>query len=133
MVFLFFHLSHFFKNYTHAVFQFSVIFFIAKKTIFNAKNENSENAESSENAENAENPRQNFDCYGVIQRYIPSVKFFRKKSQLATTPPAPVRVVCMTTTIKFDEAVFDCHSQNVSGSAQVQRRVATPWMESGCF
>ena len=68
MVFLFFHLSHFFKNYTHAAFQFFVILFVAKKSIFNAKNENCENPESSENAENAENPHQNFDCYGVIQQ-----------------------------------------------------------------
>jgi|AACY02.6.fsa_nt_gi hypothetical protein len=61
MVFLIFHVSHFFKNYTHGVFQFFVIFFTSKKSIFNGKNE------ISENAENAENPRQNFDCYGVIQ------------------------------------------------------------------
>ena len=39
---------------------------ITKKMLFDAKNEN---AESSENAENAENPHQNFDCYGVIQRF----------------------------------------------------------------
>ena len=52
----------FVKNYTRGVFQFFVIFFTSKKSVFNAKNENSENAE------NAENPHQKFDCYGVIQQ-----------------------------------------------------------------
>ena len=55
----------FVKNYTHGAFQFFVIFFTSRKSIFDSKNEISE---SSENAENAENPHQNFDCYGVIQQ-----------------------------------------------------------------
>ena len=58
----------FFKNYTHAVFHFFVVFFTSKKSVFNARNENSENAENAENAKNAENSHQNFDCYGVIQK-----------------------------------------------------------------
>ena len=65
MVFYFFMFRIFFKNYTHAVFHFFVVFFTSKKSVFNAKNENSENAE---NAQNAENSHQNFDCYGVIQQ-----------------------------------------------------------------
>ena len=66
MVFYFFMFRIFFKNYTHAVFHFFVVFFTSKKSVFNAKNENSENAENAENAQNAENSHQNFDCYGVI-------------------------------------------------------------------
>ena len=62
MVFYFFMFRIFFKNYTHAVFHFFVVFFTSKKLVFDAKNENSENAQ------NAENSHQNFDCYGVIQR-----------------------------------------------------------------
>ena len=62
MVFYFFMFRIFFKNYTHAVFHFFVVFFTSKKSVCSAKNENSENAQ------NAENSHQNFDCYGVIQQ-----------------------------------------------------------------
>ena len=58
MVFYFFMFRIFFKDYTHGVFHFFVVFFTSKKSVFNAKNENAENAESS---------HENFDCYGVIQ------------------------------------------------------------------
>ena len=54
MVVLFFIFRIFSKNYTHAVFHFLGIFFTAKKSIFNAKNENSGNSESSENSENSQ-------------------------------------------------------------------------------
>ena len=84
MVFLFFHVSHFFKNYTDAVFHFFVVFFASKKSVFNAKNENAENAQ------NAENSNQNFDCYGVIQElrvqfvasqcHPPGIRPFRRGS-----------------------------------------------------
>ena len=66
MVFYFFMFRIFFKNYTHAVFHFFVVFFTSKKSVCNAENENSESSENAENAEKAENSHYNFDCYGVI-------------------------------------------------------------------
>ena len=68
-------LDIFFKTYTHTVFHFFVVFFTSKKSVSDAKNENAENSE------NAENPHQNFDCYGVIQKWQS-----KKKSTRAYSP-----------------------------------------------